>query len=375
MTTTPNFKEFNTIVADMAAELKSKNVGITDMNPGSVTRTLIEVVAKELDENYYMAEQIMKLFFALTTFGNYLDLRVAETPISPRNSGSKATGTIITSRSTAAPFAQLIPAGTTFETEDRTVQIITTADATMDLGSMSVNVLAQAAVVGASGNLNPGVVLKQVGVAVSLIETVVVDAVGFKGGLNIESDSSLLARYLDYVRNPGTSGNNAHYKQWAFEVAGVGGVKVIPRWNGIGTVKVVLLGLDKLPASAAVVQAVQTYIDPNQNGDGEGAAPSGATVTVVAATGVIINVSSTIDPDGTKELADIQTSYGSLLATYLGTIAFGKDTTVRYNQVDKMLLDVGGVIDYSNFLINGGTANIVIGADAVVVAGMVTFNE
>jgi uncharacterized phage protein gp47/JayE len=179
---------------------------------------------------------------------------------------------------------------------------------------------------------------------------------------------------LAKVRNPGTSGNKADYVNWALEVPGVGGVQVIPLWNGPGTVKVVLLGTDKKPASADIVQAVQDYIAPDP-AVGEGKAPIGASVTVVAATAVAINVSATVTLSGTKTLADVQAAFEKALDEYLASTAFASDPTVRYVRVGSLLLDTEGVQDYSNLLVNGGTANVVIGLDEVAVRGTVTLNE
>jgi uncharacterized phage protein gp47/JayE len=58
------------------------------------------------------------------------------------------------------------------------------------------------------------------------------------------------------------------------EVAGVGGAKIFPLWNGAGTVKVVLVDADMEPASSEIV-AVRR---PNRREE----RPIGANVTVAA---------------------------------------------------------------------------------------------
>ena len=77
-----------------------------------------------------------------------------------------------------------------------------------------------------------------------------------------EEDSSLLARYLQRVRNPSSSGNRADYIAWALEVSGVGGVSVIPVRDGPGTVSVAVLNQTMEPADQTLVDAVQNYIAP-----------------------------------------------------------------------------------------------------------------
>jgi len=370
--TVPNFKDFNQIFSDMLADLVSKGTRLTDLNPGSVLRTLLEVAAAKFDESHYLAEQIIKLYFVLSTSGEYLDRRVAERGIT-RNAGTKATGQATASRSTPAPFSQLVPSGTTFETEDHTVQLVTTADATLAQGTYSVTLPMEAVTAGKAGNLQAGTILKQVGVAVSLIETVTVAAPGLAGGTDTETDDDLRNRYLAVIRSPGTSGNKADYIKWALEVAGVGGVYVQPLWNGRGTVKLYLLGTDKTPAAQAIVDAAQTHIDPNP-AQGEGRAPIGATVTCVAAPAVSIDIAATVVLDGSKTLVEVQATFEAAVVEHLKTIAYSKDTTVRYSRMESLLLDTQGVTDYSNVLVNGGAANIVIPAGSVAVKGTVTLS-
>lgn len=365
-----NFKGYDQILSDMLADFAAKGTNLSDMNPGSITLTIMEVLAARLDEGHYQAEQILNLFFVATTSGKYLDRRVAERGTT-RKPGTKASGAVNASRSTPAPFGQLVEKGAAFETEDHAVQIVTTADATLDQGTTGVVIPAEAADVGKAGNLVAGTVLKQVGVAISLIEAVTVAAPGLAGGADEETDEELRSRYLAVVGAPGTSGNKADYIKWAMEVAGVGGVYVLPLWNGHGTVKLFFLGTDKTPASQAVVDAAQVYIDPDP-GMGEGKAPIDAVVTCVTAPAAAINVSASVALDGTKTLAEVSSTFEADLVEYLKEIAYSQDTTARYTYIGALLHGVQGVTDYSNLLVNGGTANITVNPGAVAVKGTVT---
>ncbi|MDI6711460.1 MAG: baseplate J/gp47 family protein [Bacillota bacterium] len=308
-------------------------------------------------------------FFAATATGSYLDQRVAERGLT-RDPGATAAGTITASRSTPAPFSEFIPSGTVFETEDGTVQLQTTSDATLLAGATAVDIPAEATVPGVAGNLAAGVTLHQVGVAVSLIETATVKT-AFAGGRDPESDDQLRARYLQILRAPGTSGNKADYARWAMEVSGVGGVYVEPLWDGPGTVRLHLIDTAKQPAAVDLVAAVQAYIAP-QPGQGEGKAPIGAAVTVVAATPITIDIAATVTLDGSRLLAEVQADYVAALTAYLRELAFADDPTVRYSRLGPLLLDVAGVTDYANLLLNGGTSNVPIGAGQVAVLGTVT---
>lgn len=340
-----------------------------DRSEGSFIYDALAAVAAELAQAAIWAQEVLRRGFAQTTFGQYLDLRAAEHGLT-RKPAVKATGQVVF---TGTP-GTIIPRGTQVSTVGSetapAIFFTTTEDVTIGSdGTATANI--EAVEAGATGNVTAGVI-KLLAQPVSGV-TGVTNPSPTTGGADEEDDASLLARLLLRVREPGTSGNKADYKQWALSVPGVGGVQVIPLWNGPGTVKVVLLGADKKPASADIVQAVQNYICPDP-ARGEGKAPIGASVTVVAATAVAINVSATVVLTGTKTLQEVQAAFEKALDDYLASIAFASDPTVRYVKIGSLLLDTEGVQDYSNLLVNNGTANVVIGLDEVAVRGTVTLS-
>lgn len=326
-----------------------------------------EMVQLKIDMSNFLARG-----FASTTFDEYLDARCEEHGVF-RRAAVKASGQITF---TGTPGI-VIPVGTVVATPADpmlnvpAVEYETINEATIPAdGSIAVNI--QARVAGEGGNA----LANTINVLATYIAgvTSVNNAAAITGGEDIENDATLLTRYLEKVRNPGTSGNKADYKQWAMEIAGVGDAQVIPLWNGNGTVKVALIDEDKLPVGQAVIDAVQAYISPDP-ATGEGEAPIGATITVVAATAVNINVTATVIRTGTKTLAEIKAAFETDLTTYLKSIAFSSDPTVRYVRIGSLLLDTVGVQDYSNLQVNGGTANITINTGQVAVKGTVALNE
>jgi uncharacterized phage protein gp47/JayE len=193
----------------------------------------------------------------------------------------------------------------------------------------------------------------------------------FTNGFDAESDEELLDRYYERMQTPATSGNKAHYKNWAKEVVGVGDAKVIPLWNGDNTVKVVIIDSNKQPANASVVNSVQTYIDPGVTGLGDGVAPIGAKCTVVSAAGLTVNVSFTATKDPVYTDSQRQANVEASIRDYLKSIAF-VESQVSYAKVGAAILNSQGILDYSNLTINGGTININIGTEQVPVLGGVT---
>lgn len=80
------------------------------------------------------------------------------------------------------------------------------------------------------------------------------------GGTDAESDASLLAVLLDYMRNPPAGGTAADYRRWALSVPGVAEARVYPLRQGAGTVDIVIVGEDGIPGTD-IVAACQAKID------------------------------------------------------------------------------------------------------------------
>ncbi|KIQ93890.1 hypothetical protein LH47_02040 [Anoxybacillus thermarum] len=330
-----------------------------DKRQGSVIWDMLAPAALELERAYQQLYLVTQwLYLTEDVPRDILLARVRDLGIEP-NPPQKAKGLVIF---TGRP-GTIIPANTRVSTDDSTpIFFYTTGDATIPENG-TVSVLVEAEIVGSSGN----VLANTITVLVDVIDGVesVTNPQAFENGVDEESDESLLARYYERIRKPITSGNIAHYRQWALEVAGVGDAKVYPVWNGSGTVKVVLLGTDKTAPAQSVIDEVATHI--------ENVRPIGATVTVVGATEVPINVSATLTLVAGKTLADAQTEFEPLLIEYLQSLAF-VDPVVRYTRVSSLLLDCPSVIDYSNLTVNGSSANVMVAEGEVAVKGTVTFS-
>lgn len=191
------------------------------------------------------------------------------------------------------------------------------------------------------------------------------------GGYDVETDTSLLERYFDRLRNPVNGVNQNQYVVWAESVAGVGGARCIPIWNGKNTVKVILIGSDYKPASENVVNLVQEYIDPNKNGDGAGVATIGAVVTCVSAKTVTLNVTIkglVITGDETT----IKKSIEDEIDRYVRTSAFNTDY-VSIAKIAGIIINIDGVKDYTEVLINGAHKSVTIDNDSCAVLGGVTY--
>jgi len=322
-----------------------------DVREGSFINDMISTVAYEIWKLYQSLDAVIPIAFVDETSGGYIDKRCAEYGIT-RKAGTKATAVL----HFAGTDGTVIPAGKVFLTADG-LEFETSEAVTIAGGAAGVT--ANAVEVGEKYNVAAGTITQQL-VSISGLSSVTNEAA--TGGTDPETDAALVARLYAFLQNPATSGNANHYEQWALAVNGVGAAKVIPLWNGPGTVKVLIVGNDKGPVDNTVVTNCAAYIEENR--------PIGATVTVMSAEGLAVNVSATVIIDSTTTLETVQTAFENALDAYLQSIAFEKYTVV-YNRIAYMLLDIPGVTDYTSLTINGGTANVTIGENEVPVLGTV----
>ncbi|MDF2923180.1 MAG: Baseplate family protein [Paenibacillaceae bacterium] len=344
--------EHNTHEAVLSGMLGRIPAGISK-HEGTFTYDVSSAFAVELAMAYTQLDRLLRLGFAGSSSGIYLDMRANEHGLT-RKAAVKAYGQITVTGSNGA----VVPQGTVFATATGTRFTTLTAVTIPAGGSAAVSVEAEKA--GSTGNAAAGTVT-QIPVSVAGI-SMVTNGLPLTGGYDAEDDAGLLGRLLLRVRNPSTSGNAAHYKQWAMESEGIGDAQVFPLWNGPGTVKVVLLTPDKRAPSADAVNTAAAYIGQER--------PVGAAVTVAAATEVPINVSVDVALSGGGTLAGVKSAVENGLREYLKSLAFA-DPVVRYTRIANIILDTAGVQDYTALTVNGGTGNIAVAEGSAAVLGMV----
>lgn len=183
-----------------------------------------------------------------------------------------------------------------------------------------------------------------------------------QGGTDPEADEALYERLDEKRKRPPTSGNEAHYREWALSVDGVGAVRVTPLWKGPGTVLVLIAGYDRHPVDQVVVDACKAYIETQR--------PVGADVTVASAQPVAVNVSARVILEAGASLAEVERAFAAKLDAYLAKLAFA-EFVVYLHQVGALLMSVPGVLDYRQLTINGERRNLDLDSDGVPVSGEV----
>lgn len=310
-----------------------------------------------LDENL---TEVQSMFDVDNLTGSNLERFTYQRKGISRRSAGYATGSVTVSGTGTVEVGDL------FETENgvqfAAVQTVTVAEEGV------VDVIA--VVPGASGNVGAGAVIEMPVTIAGIFACNNIEPM--TGGYEAESDISLRERYYEAIQTPASNGNRASYKIWAKSVTGVGDAKVFPLGHGIGTVDVVIIDADMLPASTELVQSVQDYIDPNSTGTGEGVAPIGATCYVASATELVINVTAKLTLKSSASQSIVKTAIENAITQYLADIAFDS-SIVSAAQIGNVILDVDGVQDYENLRLNGSTGNISVDDRKVAVLGEVTF--
>ncbi len=340
---------------------------------------LYDVLAPAVNEMYrlYKAmDALPDVFYVNETSGGYLDKMAGIFGVNRKN-GEQAAGTVTLTGTAGA----VIPAGTEFLTEDGlsfTLDEDVTLTAAEDDADASGSGSLTASAAGTAYNVAEGQIVRTKFVVPGLKSFV---AGAASGGTDDETSAALTERLYTALREPATSGNAYQYRQWASEMPGVGAARVIRVWDGAGTVKVILADSNMQPAAAETVSAVAAYIEELR--------PVGAEVTVVAATGVTVNVSATVTLSSGASLDAAAAACKAVLKEYLSATVRGgfaavidadRDTlsdyalTVRLSRIQSLLLDVAGVIDVADVKLNGGAANLTLTVSDVPVLGEVTLN-
>ncbi len=334
-----------------------------DKSEGSFFYDVINALALELEKAYKQQSEVLDQGFAETASGEYLDKKVSEQGIYRKVPVKASTMVTIHGSQGAQVEEGMLVASDV-------VGFITKESKIIDASGV-VDIEVECEKEGEIGNLPVGAI-KHFPISIPGLSTVT-NVFEIINGYDGESDEELRKRYYDKVRTPGTSGNKHHYRNWALEINRVGDVRVIPLEDQKGTVKVIVIDLDKTGASTDIIAEVHNHIEENR--------PIGATVITSSATEISINVHLTrLDIDtGNYTLEQVKSNIEDNIKEYLREIAFLKDY-VSHARIGSIILLSEGVLDYKGLTVNGKSAddiepNIKINATEVAVLGGFTHDN
>lgn len=218
----------------------------------------LKVLAGELYKTQTNIEWLKKQMFSVSAQGEYLDYLASQRGLE-RKQAFKSKGKLDFSISVPVDYDILIPKGSVVATDDKTpVRFVTTENATITSGNLTVSVAAEAEKSGLSGNAVRNKVI--VGVNIPSGIGKVTNSVAFTGGADVESDDELRARIKKTYVNAANGTNAAYYEQLAMSVDGVAKVGAVGKVRGSGSVNVYVSGKTGA-VSDKVLQTVQKLLD------------------------------------------------------------------------------------------------------------------
>lgn len=325
-----------------------------DKREGSVIYDALAPAAVEIQIMYIELDTILKEMFADTASREYLIKRAAERGITPKAAAYAVLKGV---------FNQDIPIGSRFNLDTLNYRAVER----MEAGVYRM----QCETIGAVGNtlfgtLVPIEYIKGLTRA-ELTELLI-------PGEDEEETEILRKRYFDSLTSQAFGGNIADYREKVMAIAGVGGVKVFPAWEGGGTVKLVIITSEYKPPSEELVQTVKDAVDPEPNqGKGYGLAPIGHVVTVEAAQEAVVSVRTTITYQAGYDFARCKEDILAAVDGYLDELNRSwselEQAIVRVSRLESRLLDVEGVLDVADTMIGGTSGNYVLPSNSLAVRG------
>lgn len=332
--------------------LENYNLNLAKME-GSFLNDIASASALNHANFYVVLENILNTAFIKDSFGENLDKRVAEFGV-VRKKGERSAGFVTIRGKDGVVINHDVIfsyAGRNFFVVEDTHEIIITDGAA--------TVFIEAENTGEEYNLDQNVLFNFNIEGIDRVSEFTL----VKRGTNDESDDELKRRFFYLQRHKGTSGNVDDYINWALEVDGVKNVKVLPLWNGNGTVKVIVMTDNNRNVSEDVVSSAQEYIDSKK--------PIGASVTVVTPTVVEINISATVEYSKNADKEYIKDSMRKISDRYL----IDATEEVTYTKLMGILSSIDGVIDFKDFMVNKGIRNIKLGKEQIGSIGSIVFSE
>lgn len=332
---------FENILNRMLEIVRDKNDTI-DTREGSVIHDALSPAALEFQNLFMELNALLNDTFADTASRDYLILRCAERGLTPE----EATHAIL-----KGEFNINVPIGSRFSLNELNYTVTEKiSDCVFKL---------QCETTGIIGNSYFGTMIPIE--YIEDLETCTLTELLIPGE-DEEDTEALRQRYFASFDTRSFGGNIKDYLDKTNAINGVGATKVVPVWNGGGTVLIVIIDSTYRKATQTLLNDVKNKLDPVPYGTGEGLAPIGHVVTVKTVNEITINITSTItfDPSYTFERVreQIENTLNEYMLSLRKTWSTSPNLIVRISQIETRLLNIEGIIDITNTRINGKYNNL-----------------
>jgi len=311
-------KDFDNMTDNVLTKIVNSNIGITNINDGSVIRTIVESIMSELDIQQFNVKQVYNAKCIDTSIGSDLDALVMILGII-RKPATKCIGVVTFSMTEPSINDIYIEYAQIISTVDGNIQFIVTDDnAYIPAGQLSVNVNVEA--IDAGNIFIPANALCVMNTPIIGIESVY-NADVIYGGTNTESDEDVRVRAKNALQKLGR-GTNIALENGIMDIIGVIDVSAIDMARGIGTTDLIIV-TDTIPPSDELSAKInETIIEIK---------PAGIDVAVIYPTLVPINVSV----NRYNSIGDID-DIGNAIVQYFETLKISDSFII--NQMERYIL-------------------------------------
>jgi uncharacterized phage protein gp47/JayE len=327
------------------------NTTITNLNPGSVIRTILETIAKALSDLYQLIYTVTRAGFIQTAEGKWLDLKVRELGLE-RKQGQKASGYITFYRNTPKDENITIPAGTIVKTgknsQGEEYRFQTVEDVILPAGEMDVFTLIEADQAGSVYNVGKETITKMT-THIAGIDGVVNKNVNIGAGsrswqvtvgTDAETDDDLRSRAVYRWDELGVGGTADAYRSWALSVQGVKSVQILDDFPfGPGTVGLVIAAENGIP-TPETLQEVHDAVASRK--------PLTASVHVLSPKVKLVDIELAVTRFSSFELSDVEERVRQKLLNMNTKLMIGEHLVISRIVAD--IMQVNGV--YSVDVIN-----------------------
>lgn len=342
----------------------SRVPGDIDTREGSIIQTAVGPVAWYLEGVYMLLAQVQENAYAETAVGQDLDYICAERGVYRKQAVPAVREGI---------FDVQIPEGAVFRTIGAADSVMFETGELLARDDSGYHYRMTCRTAGLAGNFYTGDLLPVT--AVPGLTRAQTGAVLISGAEE-EEDGPLRTRYWDTFNFAAFGGNIAAYRSAILAIEGVGAVQVYPVWDGGGTVLCSILDSALAPPGDGLVQLVQERICPPEDGEdmpsgsGYGMAPVGASVTIVGATALPVDIGCRIqtatsqgDPDMYQEqirqkireyLDSVCQSWGNPLRTF----RVEYPVSIYVARITAAILSVRDIVNVTDITVNGSTEDL-----------------
>jgi uncharacterized phage protein gp47/JayE len=317
----------------------------------------LRAVAAEIFSLEAQTEFLTRQCFPQTASGTYLDRHAAVRGLA-RGSAQKASGSLRFYVDADAESDIAVPVGTVCMTAVGTA-FQTTEAGTIETGTRSCTVAAEAVEPGAHGNAAEESVVYIIHTPSSVLG--VVNDAAFSGGTDGEDDEALRARVLHSYRALPNGANVAYYESRVLDFPFAAAVSVLPRERGAGTVDVIFSTHSGVP-TAAEISAVQDLLDSERE--------ISVDVLVSAPTEQEVDIDCEIETEDDADFDAVQSAADAALRAYFNGSLLGR--AVYRAKLSAILMAVEGV---RNCTLNEPAADLSATADVLPTLGTLTIGE